>query len=1078
MYAASSASSTWSASSSERTTHYSSIATASAGLTADSGGIDDGWFQLEEQIDSLSSKLTTLVSEIRSRNSDLEVFVRDPSSSSAIASLARSRSKHPPPRAWERDTPTPQPVIPPRRLVLSGDGSEGGEAEDEEKMAARSARGTAAHAAPPAPPLHFETGEMVIMGSAVRRNTTIESKLAAAPLKETLLQFKEAAVAADGALTEESFLSTISTVTGEELDASSEEEGRSVFARFDRDGNGLVDLDELAAALSVLSPAPHDERLRALFALYDDNGDGFIDASELQTYFLRVFSVMRSAKTTSQLRPVALAASAGMMRDADSNADGRLSIAEFSAWYDAEKARAEVLAGDGDVDDDDDMSEFVDFDDDDDDSSADAAVEEEKGSTGETAGLMARLAAVHVSSAVSTLRQVAMMSADGCMDERMFLEGIEDCIGELSAAEVREAAALFAAVDSDGSGDVDLAELAAALSQLFSGSADDKLAATFSLYDSDGSGTIELDEMTRYMTSVFTAMRLSGQLSAEDDPAQLAAATARSCLADADADGDGCVTLDEFQAWVARTTVGDEHGHADDEEPHGKAAKKSSSGSSGSGGSGSLSVDASTELFTPSPPPKASSSAFPHARQQAPTHVGSMMDGFELPGSDEEEDEEEDEQQAEEAEEKEEKEAEVKEEEAVESAVKAAETADSAVAGDGASSELDFDAIPLPPVAPPPVPVADPEVDHVEHADDPWQSSSLQRLNGLLQAIESRLNARQKLVHSALSTLTAHEMAGASAAAAAAAVPRASRRLTPTRVIRSQVVQRCRKALGQPVAAESEAELHRSLVTDPTLLDAGAIAGEQSEQSEQSDEGGTVADEEAETAEPGDDDVEGGDDHHDGEDDGDADADGDDDGDDGDDDDDDDSLFASDADDEDEEDSDQGFRLIDAETGEAYYARAEPVEADDDDSDSVHEEETYGSLGRAIRMSMDGADLMTYLDTGKLPPHLAAEMADVVEESDGESDGLSDEQNDGKLKKKPADAGDADDAEEEDDEEGEEDDDTFSVGSDDDLRAKPMAAPAPASSSRRSSVQADYYGAPRKSSGLWGRLRSALRTSR
>ena len=85
--------------------------------------------------------------------------------------------------------------------------------------------------------------------------------------------------------------------------------------------------------------------------------------------------------------------------------------------------------------------------------------------------------------------------------------------------------------------------------------ADEKARAAFDLYDYNGDGVISLDEMTRYLTSVFKVMyeaepgtqaRMGGA-SAE----AVAAQTAQQAFAEADLDGDGNLTFEEFQEWYS-----------------------------------------------------------------------------------------------------------------------------------------------------------------------------------------------------------------------------------------------------------------------------------------------------------------------------------------------------------------------------------------------------------------------------------------------------------------------------------------------------------------------------------------------
>ncbi|KAI9917440.1 hypothetical protein PsorP6_012422 [Peronosclerospora sorghi] len=50
---------------------------------------------------------------------------------------------------------------------------------------------------------------------------------------------------------------------------------------FDRDGNGQIDISELASGLSVLCKGARDAKVKAAFRLYDFNVDGFISLEDI-----------------------------------------------------------------------------------------------------------------------------------------------------------------------------------------------------------------------------------------------------------------------------------------------------------------------------------------------------------------------------------------------------------------------------------------------------------------------------------------------------------------------------------------------------------------------------------------------------------------------------------------------------------------------------------------------------------------------------------------------------------------------------------------------------------------------------
>ena len=121
--------------------------------------------------------------------------------------------------------------------------------------------------------------------------------------------------------------------------------------------------------------------------------------------------------------------------------------------------------------------------------------------------------------------------------------------------------------------------------------------AVFSLYDTDGNGAIDRDEMEqcvvvcswwlrarsrspdtvardlrkltelprlgfplgRYLAGVYRTVFFADsslQEQAQCTPEELAAATTQSCFAEADLDGDGKLSLKEFQLWTDRSQQG------------------------------------------------------------------------------------------------------------------------------------------------------------------------------------------------------------------------------------------------------------------------------------------------------------------------------------------------------------------------------------------------------------------------------------------------------------------------------------------------------------------------------------------
>lgn len=344
----------------------------------------------------------------------------------------------------------------------------------------------------------------------------------------------------------------------------------SLFDIFDADHNHVVDLQELMCGLSMLCGGNSDTKIRAAFQLFgelavcicaefeglvlricpcccdaDTNGDGFISLEEMQVYLTSVFRVMFATHPDTANR---LGVSADALAevtalqcfiDADTDGDGKLSWDEFKAWYS--------------------------------DSSLSALG---------AAAMPARdiiLNSVSVPPRTETIDEARRLTNFGAFtvaDVCSVFEGYTNSAGELDLAGFFEACQqflpsggmspvdaehrnqvlkqLFVIFDTDGNGSVSAAELIAGLSVLCQGSKHEKLQAAFTLYDENGDGYISFEEMVNYLSAVFRVILASdadAASSVEVSAQDLALATAIQCFTDADTDGDGKLSFDEFARW-------------------------------------------------------------------------------------------------------------------------------------------------------------------------------------------------------------------------------------------------------------------------------------------------------------------------------------------------------------------------------------------------------------------------------------------------------------------------------------------------------------------------------------------------
>lgn len=134
---------------------------------------------------------------------------------------------------------------------------------------------------------------------------------------------------------------------------------RRSFQRMDRDGNGLLDKDEVHACLKDVDPRVQKEEVEQMFQAIDANNDGAVDYDELVT--MRINKKLRSKEsrlrkvfqaldkdgdgyvTTEELhqaldsvsdQPVTMEYCAALISEVDLNCDGRVSYEEFLKVWD------------------------------------------------------------------------------------------------------------------------------------------------------------------------------------------------------------------------------------------------------------------------------------------------------------------------------------------------------------------------------------------------------------------------------------------------------------------------------------------------------------------------------------------------------------------------------------------------------------------------------------------------------------------------------------------------------------------------------------------------------------------------
>ncbi|KAL6642630.1 hypothetical protein ACP70R_020811 [Stipagrostis hirtigluma subsp. patula] len=178
----------------------------------------------------------------------------------------------------------------------------------------------AAHKPPPAPQPEATAGRRG--GSAVAATINDaqqqQSRLDDEQLAELREIFRSFDRNADGSLTQLELGSLLRSLglkpSSDELDA--------LIQRADTNSNGLVEFSEFVALVApelLADRSPYSEdQLRRLFSIFDRDGNGFITAAELAHSMAR----LGHALTVKELT--------GMIKEADTDGDGRINFQEFS----------------------------------------------------------------------------------------------------------------------------------------------------------------------------------------------------------------------------------------------------------------------------------------------------------------------------------------------------------------------------------------------------------------------------------------------------------------------------------------------------------------------------------------------------------------------------------------------------------------------------------------------------------------------------------------------------------------------------------------------------------------------------
>lgn len=146
-------------------------------------------------------------------------------------------------------------------------------------------------------------------------------------------------------------------------------------------------------------------------------------------------------------------------------------------------------------------------------------------------------------------------------DFSKFITGVEGSEADFSNLKKKQILkVLFDNFDQDKKGELDKNHILNSLIVVCGGTPETKSEATFMLYDINNDGLISFDELLEHQISVFKILhkvRPEAIDKTGETPESLARVTVESIFNEADADGDGVLSLAEFQAWVKGESISD-----------------------------------------------------------------------------------------------------------------------------------------------------------------------------------------------------------------------------------------------------------------------------------------------------------------------------------------------------------------------------------------------------------------------------------------------------------------------------------------------------------------------------------------
>ncbi len=346
----------------------------------------------------------------------------------------------------------------------------------------------------------------------------------------------------------------------------------NLFAMFDLNGDGVVELSEFGAAMSLLCKGTKTEKLLLGFNLFDKNRDGYVSFEELQSYLVSYVLTLMSGLEKNGLFADAKAENTRMAEEmADSTAaeffhhagiprDKLISRKDFLRIYERNQESIPWLGL---------LEDFFDPVESVDDNKKDSLTVPLNQSGDHTLTILPadlssfRFLKQHLS-AIPISRILDSFAASVQSEQGLSRGDFVMCITSLLPAHrlaLEKSKALFSfslsnlfdMLDRDGNGYVDTTELLVGVHCISHGSKRDKLSLVFHCFDRDGDGRISKEEMFRcFSTFLITVSSLSSLAKAHQPEEMYAVLTeaaeeaTRAVFEGAGVDSEDRMTFDQF----------------------------------------------------------------------------------------------------------------------------------------------------------------------------------------------------------------------------------------------------------------------------------------------------------------------------------------------------------------------------------------------------------------------------------------------------------------------------------------------------------------------------------------------------